>query len=234
VALRLLVEDRPSDSPYIARVWRNTGPQSAPEMLAIASVGWGLVFWEEHAVLRAAVVGPELHPRLAPIPDGTESFGIDFALGTVLPQLPATRQVDGGTELPDVDGRSLHLAGSRWSRPTYDNAEAFVDALVREDVLCRDRLVTEVHRGATSELSLRTVQRRFVAASGLTAGLSRQIDRARRAAILLEQGTATLDVVNELGFYDQTHLNKALRRFIGRTSSQLRDGDHPEPLSLLY
>jgi hypothetical protein len=203
-------------------------------MMAIAFAGWGLVFWEEQAVLRAAVVGPELHPRLAPIPDGTESFGIDFALGTVLPQLPATRQVDGGTELPDVDRRSFHLVGSRWSRPTYDNAEVFVDALVREDVLGRDRLVADVHRGGTSDLCLRTVQRRFLAASGLTPGTARQIARARRAAVLLEQGTAILDVVHELGFHDQAHLNKALRRFIGRTSSQLLNHDHPEPLSLLY
>jgi hypothetical protein len=203
-------------------------------MLAIASAHWGLVFWEEREGVQAAVVGPELGPRVAPIPDGTESFGINFEFGTVLPQLPATRQVDGITQLPDVDRRTFHLAGSRWARPSFDNAETFVHALVREDVLGRDMLVTDVQRGGATDLSARTVQRRFLAASGLSRGAARQIDRARRAAVLLDRGTAIPDVIDELGFYDQTHLNKALRRFIGRTAGQLRDDDHPEPLSLLY
>ena len=59
------------------------------------------------------------------------------------------------------------------------------------------------------------------------------MDRARAAAILLRGGASSADVVNELGFYDYSHLHRSLRRYIGRTATQLsaRDG---LPLSLLY
>jgi methylphosphotriester-DNA--protein-cysteine methyltransferase len=137
-------------------------------------------------------------------------------------------------ELPDVTRRRFRVAGSSWDLPSYDNAEAFVAALVREDLLVRDRLVADLHRGAATDLSPRTVQRRFVAATGLTRGHARQIDRARNAAVLLRDGAATDDVIHEVGYYDQAHLGRSLKRYIGRTPTQLRGGKPEQPLSLLY
>jgi hypothetical protein len=52
----------------------------------------------------------------------------------------------------------------------------------------------------------------------------RQIERARDAAMLLAGGLPTAHVVSRLGYYDEPHLARALRRFIGRTATQLRDG----------
>ncbi|GAB3749669.1 AraC family transcriptional regulator [Microlunatus parietis] len=231
---RLPVEHRSSESAYIACVWRTTGARVAEEMLAIAESRWDLVFWEERGELCGSVVGPSARPRRVPIPDASETFGINFAFGTVLGQLPATRQVDGILRLPDVSRRKVRLAGTSWSLPTFDNAEAFVAGLVREEILVRDRLVAEVHRGATTDLSTRTVQRRFLSATGLPRSVARQIDRARNAAVRLEAGAAPAEVVAELDFYDHSHLVRALRRYLGRTPTQLRLGDHPEPLSLLY
>lgn len=232
--MRLRVEHRASNSPYITRVWRSSGEHSVEEMLAIAYARWDLVFWEERGEMHATVVGPEPRPRPMPVPDSTESFGINFEFGTVLPQLPATRKINGNTDLPDVSRRRFHLAGASWDLPTYDNAEAFVAALVREGVLLRDRLVTDMHRGSSTDLSPRTVQRRFVAASGLTSGMARQIDRARNAAVLLEEGVSFAEVADELGYYDHAHLSRSVKRYIGRTPSQLRKGAHSPPLSLLY
>ena len=80
----------------------------------------------------------------------------------------------------------------------------------------------------------RSVQRRVAAATGLTQGAIRQIERARQAAILLGEGVAPLDVVHRLGYYDQPHLARSLTRFIGRTATQLQRQDAAEPLSLLY
>ena len=54
------------------------------------------------------------------------------------------------------------------------------------------------------------------------------------AAILLGDGLAALDVVHRLGYYDQPHLARSLSRFVGRTATQLRRPEAPEPLSLLY
>jgi hypothetical protein len=53
--------------------------------------------------------------------------------------------------------------------------------------------------------------------------------------VLLAEGVAPLDVVNQLGFYDQPHLAKALQRFIGRTATELRTPpEGADALSLLY
>jgi hypothetical protein len=38
----------------------------------------------------------------------------------------------------------------------------------------------------------------------------------------------------QLGYFDQPHLARSLTRYIGRTATQLRAEDPPEPLSLLY
>jgi AraC-like DNA-binding protein len=65
------------------------------------------------------------------------------------------------------------------------------------------------------------MQRRIVQATGLTRHTIRQIERAHAAAALLEQGVAILDVVDHLGYADQPHLTRSLRRFIGDTPAHL-------------
>jgi hypothetical protein len=126
------------------------------------------------------------------------------------------------------------LQGDEWPLPTFDNAEEFVGRLVRKGLLVRDPLVGEAVQGQTPRVGARSVQRRVAAATGLTQGAIRQIERARQAAIQLGEGIAALDVVNRLGYYDQPHLARSLTHFIGRTATQLRRGDAAEPLSLLY
>jgi methylphosphotriester-DNA--protein-cysteine methyltransferase len=72
-------------------------------------------------------------------------------------------------------------------------------------------------------VSERTVERRFRTATGLTRGAIRQIERARTAATRLVTGATATDVVCELGYFDEPHLARALRRYVGRTARQLRD-----------
>jgi methylphosphotriester-DNA--protein-cysteine methyltransferase len=89
--------------------------------------------------------------------------------------------------------------------------------------------------GGLPDLATRTVQRRVAAATGLTQGAIRQIERARQATILLAEGVTPLEVVNRLGYFDQPHLARSLQRFIGRTATELRRTEAAEqPLSLLY
>jgi len=82
------------------------------------------------------------------------------------------------------------------------------------------------------ELSARSVQRRFLRATGLTLGAHRQIERARHATNLLTSGVPILDVVHRAGYFDQAHLTRSLRRLIGQTPGQVarREGQ----LSFLY
>jgi AraC-like DNA-binding protein len=231
--MTLDMEHRPSPSPYVERVWHARSSE-VDRMMAVASPRWALVFWVQAGRTRAAMVGPESHASHAPVPEDAVFVGMDFALGTAMPHLPLAGLLDKQVELPDTTSRSFRLDGSRWHIPTYDNAEAFVRRLTREDVLVRDPLVADLSRGATSDVSSRTVQRRFAATTGLTRDAVRQIDRARQASMLLRDGVASSQVVERCGYYDQPHLARSLSRYIGRTPSDLRAGRPTEPLSLLY
>jgi methylphosphotriester-DNA--protein-cysteine methyltransferase len=70
-------------------------------------------------------------------------------------------------------------------------------------------------------MAARTVRHRFLRATGLTQLHIYQAERARRAEALLRQGVSILDTVFEAGYYDQPHLTRSLKRFIGHTPAQL-------------
>jgi len=193
-------------------------------MTSVAGVRWGLVFWEHQGRAYAGVSGPETRTGTAPVPEGATFMGIDFAVGTSLRAVPTPALVDGGVELPDTTRRSIRLDGSRWETPGPDDAEALVSHLVRSGLVVRDPLVVEVLRGHRPAASGRTLERRFRAATGLTQGAVRQIERARSAADLLAAGTPATDVVAELDYFDEPHLARALRSYVGRTARQLREG----------
>jgi methylphosphotriester-DNA--protein-cysteine methyltransferase len=48
--------------------------------------------------------------------------------------------------------------------------------------------------------------------------------RARKASALLAAGVRVADVVARLGYFDEPHLARALRRYVGRTARQLWEG----------
>lgn len=227
-------QDRSSDSPYVHRVWRSRAFGVA-RMTSIATSNWELVFWEHEGRVHAAVRGPETMASGVEVPDGSESFGITFAHGTSMPHLPPARLVDSAWESPYASATRFVLGGEEWLIPGFESAEQFVVRLVREGVVVRDPLVDDVVAGGMPEVGTRSVQRRIAAATGLTQAGIRQIERARQAAILLGEGVASLEVINRLGYYDQPHLARSLRRFIGRTATELCRQDAAEqPLSLLY
>lgn len=227
-------DHRGSDSPYVARVWRGRA-SGVERMTSVATSTWELVFWEQDGVRHAAVRGPETAASSADAVGDSESFGITFAHGTSMPHLPIGALVDSGRGSPHVTARTFLLRGEEWPVPEADDAEMLVERLVRGGVLVRDPLVEEVVWGGAARVGSRAVQRRVAAATGLTQGAIRQIERAREAAVLLGAGVPALDVVHRVGYYDQPHLARSLRRFIGRTATQLRRPDPAaDPLSLLY
>ncbi|MEU6716911.1 helix-turn-helix domain-containing protein [Nonomuraea sp. NPDC046802] len=229
----LEVESRSSDSPYIERVWRSSSSE-VDRMTSIAATRLDLVFWEHRGHVNAAVHGPETKASPAAVPEDATFFGITFSLGTSMPHLPINRLIDGFVDIPDATRRSFWLKGSAWRPPDYDNAEAFVRRMVREGIVDRDPIVAAVLRGAAPDVSERTIQRRFLAATGLARGTVRQIERARRAAVLIQDNAPIQDVIHRLGYFDHPHLSRSLTRYIGRTATQLGDRNPSQPLSLLY
>ncbi|MEV0617446.1 helix-turn-helix domain-containing protein [Nonomuraea sp. NPDC050404] len=228
-------ENRTSDSPYIERVYRSEGAITAARMRSVANPNWELVIWEDRGRVHAAIRGPETRPTtVGYIPEG-RTFGIVFAHGTSMPHLPVPRLVDSAVLARHATSDLLVLRGQEWELPDYGNAEDFVEHIVRAGILVRDPLVSDVVAGDdVPKPSARSVQRRVVAATGLTQGAIRQIERARQAAVLLAEGVPALEVVHRLGYYDQPHLARSLTRFLGRTATELQRPDPDEPLSLLY
>lgn len=228
-------ENRPADSPYLERVYRSDGVLAPTRMHSIASTHWELAFAESRGCLQVAVLGPETRPTSVVADPDTRWFGIVFAHGAGMPHLPVPRLVDSAVAATRVTPTTFTLRGEPWEVPTFDNAEVFVQRLVRAGLLIRDPLVTDVLAGSEIPArSARSVQRRVLATTGLTQQLVRQIDRVRQAALLLGEGVPALDVVHRLGYYDQPHLARSLTRFLGHTATQLRELPPAEALSLLY
>jgi methylphosphotriester-DNA--protein-cysteine methyltransferase len=60
-----------------------------------------------------------------------------------------------------------------------------------------------------------------MAATGMTYGTIRQLDRATRAADRLELGTPILDVVENEGYSDQAHLTRSVKKYLGKTPGEI-------------
>lgn len=188
-----------------------------------AECHWHMVFARKDGEVRVVLVGPWTTAGITHYEEGAEILWIKFALGAFMPHLPAGSFLDTETTLPEATGRSFWLKGSAWQLPDYDNAETFVNRLVRGGVLERDPLVDAVLRDRPQGLSPRTVRHRFLRATGVSRSRIRQIERAQRAATLLQRGEPISEAVHELGYFDQPHLTRSLKQWIGRTPLQIAE-----------
>ena len=185
--------------------------------------------------ITVTVRGPETRATpLGECPWGGEWLGILLKLGTFLPLLPPTTLVDAEVNLPVVSKNSFSFSGYTWQLPDYDNADTFVDWLVRRDLLARDPVVDAALQVQLQDRDRRTIQRRFRRSTGLTQSAVRQIERARYATRLLQQGISILDTVLEAGYFDQPHLTRSLKHFIGQTPAQILQKSRPEQMPFLY
>jgi AraC-like DNA-binding protein len=227
-------EDRPSDSPFVERIWRAQSERTG-SFSSIAKSSWEMVMTRYNGNVTFTVRGPESKATPLNVSTvGAEFFGIRFKVGTLMPDLPASSLVDEDINLPDASSKSFWLNGSAWQFPNYDNADTFVDRLVRKGLLACNPLIETELQGQLKDLSIRTVRRHFLRTTGVSQSTIRQIERTRYAAVLLQGGMSILDVVYEAGYYDQPHLTRSLKHFIGHTPTQIMQKKEPEQLSFLY
>ena len=66
----------------------------------------------------------------------------------------------------------------------------------------------------------------------MTHGTIRLIERARHATNLLRDGLSILETAYRAGYYDQAHLTRSLKHFIGQTPTQIIRAE--AQLSFLY
>ena len=108
--------------------------------------------------------------------------------------LPGSLRDHRDVTLAAATNRSFWLNGSALPYPSFENAETFVQRLVKSGVLLRDPLVEGALLRRPGELSLRSIQRHFLQFTGVSYATFRQIERARLATIFLREGISILDV----------------------------------------
>lgn len=235
MALRFEHRGTEIDVSIVDRVWR-TSSGADDTMTSAARTCSHLILSRTQGCLLASLRGPETRATSAPVPPYTEFLGVRFTLGTVLRPHPAASIIDGSVPFPVTDSGRVVIGGEDREAPTYENVECFIRRLLDAGLLVRSRLGDEEDVAGHPEAAptLRTLQRRYCAITGLSQTAVTQIDRANAAATMLRDGHDWRAVVEALGYFDQAHLAHALRRYVGRTARELREGGDHAAMSFLY
>lgn len=213
-------EERPPESSFVDVIWR-TQHKGDETFVSAATSHMEMVVTKQEGQVRFTVIGPQTKVQRANIPKDAEFIGITFKPGIFMPALPIKDLVDNGIELAQPDNHAFWLQGATWEIPNFENVDTFVARLIHQGYLVREPLVESTLNGEVSDLSVRSVQRRFLRTTGLTHGTLYQIERARKAMALLQQGVSILDTVDLVGYYDQSHMTNSLKQYTGQTPAQL-------------
>lgn len=231
----LIAFDRPSESSLVERIWHSYGGDTGMPFISIAENHWSMVVSRYQDKMTLTIRGPETFATPAYAPSNVEFFGIVFKHGALMPDFPARMLKDrNDLNLPLAASNSFWLKGCAWQFPDFENADTFVDWLEHEGLLVHDPLVAAVVNEQSYDVSLRTAQRRFLQATGMTYSTLQQIKRARNATTLLKEGTSILDTVDLAGYSDQPHMTRSLKHYIGQTPAQLASEQREDSLSFLF
>lgn len=215
-------------SPLVAWIW-HTQSERQDTFISQAANYWEMVIWTYEGKTTLTVRGPETQASIADTPADADFLGIVFKPGVFMPHLPPNQLVNNALPLPDATAKkSVWLHNAVWQLPEYDNVDSFIQRMVNEDLLAHDPEVATAIEGHEANLSPRALQYRFLRATGLTQSTFKQIERARQAAELLKQSRSILDVVHETGYFDQAHMTRSLKRFMGQTPLQMMGAKPPE------
>ena len=219
-------EEKQSASRFVEVVWR-THDTSDGTYLAPADACWDIIFIRGVDGTRVLLSGPSSVTTPVPYKAGNRNIGIRFLRGTFLTHVPASAMVDTTIALPMPTPDTFELAGIAWPLPTFESVDTFIGGLEEAGLLSDDPVVRAALLGDDSGVSTRSTQRHVSHVTGLTANRIRQIVRARTAATMLQEGRSILDVAFELGYADQAHLTRDLKRLTGYTPAKAQDRDEP-------
>lgn len=182
-----------------------------------------LVVMNFNGEIKVMITGNITHPIALDFPPGTEVMNIMLAPGAYFTEsaLAAPQMLNESLMLSPAGKNKIWLGSEAVEIPRFDTAEAFIEKLVRIGLLETDELVARLVTGTPMAASERTVQRRFLRATGLTYKHFTQIERAWKAAGMLQTGYPALDVAFALGYADQSHMVNSLKRILGQTPTQL-------------
>ncbi|HEU5122193.1 MAG TPA: AraC family transcriptional regulator [Candidatus Saccharimonadales bacterium] len=116
----------------------------------------------------------------------------------------------------------FRLQSSSIAFPSFDNVETFAENMARLGLLNRDIVVEDALKVRKSSMSTRTVQRHFLATTGLTLNYIRQIRRAEKARAILATHYSLSTIAYEVGYSNPGHMTNAFKHLFGQTPTQLR------------
>jgi hypothetical protein len=221
-------EERLSDSSYVETITHGYMTVNGSTVRP-AEGCWHMVITRHDGGTNMVVTGPWSTAGLLPDCEGAaDVIWIKFAIGTFMPHLPNAKLSNTELALPEARSNAAWLHSSAWEFPTAENVDTFIDRLLRQELIVREPAVASTLEGKPTYLSPRALQNRFLHATGLPQKTLQQIRRAQQAQTLLEQGVSILDTVHQLGYFDQPHLTRSLKRYVGYTPAQILRLDHQE------
>lgn len=220
-------EERRSASPFVDVIW-HTIDESDGVYLAAADACYDMIFTTSpDSAARVLLSGPATRPTEVPYDAGNRNVGIRFTRGTYFTHVDPIEMRNRTISLPMPDRATFELAGATWRFPSFADADDLLDAFDRRGLLAHDPLIDAALGGAVTDVSARSIQRHFRHATGLSPHRVEQIERARAAAVRLRAGEAIADVAYDLGFSDQSHLTRDVKRLTGYTPGQAQHRDEP-------
>lgn len=220
-------EEKPGASTRVDVIWR-TEDLTDGVYMAAADGSWDMIFTTtKEGELTVRLSGPSTTTTPVYYKKGNKNIGMRLKQGVFFTHIPTSEVVDVTETLPMLSSDSFLLGGHVLHVPTYDAFDSFVAELESKELLSEDPIVQAVLEGKKYGASLRSVQRRFGQAIGMTPAYIMQIERAWRAVELLKSGIPIVEVVHELGYSDQAHLNKSIKKMTGYTPRQTAKREEP-------
>lgn len=210
---------RGSRHPWIETVWQtlclSDGVyRSTPDGLwdliyRIAADGRGVVF----------LAGQGKAPIDVPYSAGEYAIVISFAPHVYVEQaVPLSSQ---GLQFVPVEADGFVLNGTKLPLPTFENAEDVTDLMVQAGLLRSDDLIAAAFTSAPKAASERALQDRFKRVTGITQRDFQMIRRAQEAVRRLKAGEKPAAVAADLGFTDQPHMIRSIKKVMGYLPSNL-------------
>lgn len=210
---------RQADSPFVQAITSWVIGDEERSMAAPDGC-WDLVVLKQDGKTNMLLTGQTTQAVSLPFTPGDEIMTISFKASVCLSSIPAMALLDRGILLP-INHHTFQLGSDVFEIPTFDNAEGFLQSLVKKGQIGQDEVVEEAIMDRLPAYSLRSIQRRFLQATGMTQNYFRQIQRARQAAALLQSGIPGTEVAFETGYADQPHMSRSLKRILGRTPTEI-------------
>lgn len=224
--MSFLYEEKASLSRFVDVVWR-TVDMTDGTYLAAADACWDLIFTRMPAGSRVLISGPSSRPTVVPYRAGNRNVGVRFTRGTYFTHVEPRSMCDRTVPLPMPDPEHFELAVRTWAMPGYEDIDDLLAAFEDAGLLAHDEVIEAALHGDEPLVSPRTVERHFTRITGRSLRQVRQITRAREAAARLRTGEAIADVAYALGYADQSHLTRDVKRLTGYTPAESQRRDEP-------